>query len=87
MRSLTRNSFKHSIGTYYVTSRESPDQLWIEELSSSSSEVAMFKMRVHDGCDVMSFFSFGDAYEHFLCQWDSKVRLLCFARCTATIHL
>ena len=75
MARLTRASFKHSVDTYWITSLEAPDQLWSEELAGSSTEVVKFKSRSHDGCPVQCFSTFGDTYEHFLGQWDSRVSL------------
>ena len=49
MRSLTKVSFLHSINTYYLTSRQSADDLWTEELLPSNDAVQRFKARVHDG--------------------------------------
>ena len=70
--SLSRSAFKHSINTYWVTSKESPELLWSEELAPSSAEVEKFRMRDHDGCDVTSFFTFSDCFENFLDQYESK---------------
>ena len=72
-RLLLKTSFKHSVNTYWITSKEDPDSLWLEELPPSSVEVEKFKMRVHDGCDVKSFFTFADCFEHFLTQFEAKV--------------
>ena len=76
VRLLSKNVFKHSINTYWITSKEAPDSLWLEELAPSSTEVEKFRMRVHDGCEVASFFTFDDCFEHFLQQWEAKVRAL-----------
>ena len=73
---LSRVSFKASINTYWVTSRESPDALWVAELSSNEPEVEKFTARSNDGCPEQSFFTFADTFEDFLCKWDSKVHRL-----------
>lgn len=75
-RFLQKSSFKHSINTYWVTSLEASGSLWSEELAPSSVEVEKFRMRVHDGSGVMSFFTFGDCFEHFLQQWETSVSRL-----------
>ena len=74
-RLLMKNSFKYSINTYWVTSIEAPDALWSEELPASHEEVQRFRARVHDGDVGQSFFTFSDAFEHFLNQWEAKVHL------------
>ena len=73
-RALTKFSFKHSINTYWVTSAESPDALWSEELPASDETVQKFRARAHDGDVGNAFFTFADTYEHFLGQWEAKVR-------------
>jgi hypothetical protein len=73
--SLSRSAFKHSINTYWVTSKESPELMWSEELAPSSAEVEKFRMRDHDGCDVTSFFTFSDCFENFLDQYEAKVSM------------
>ena len=73
---LTASSLKHSINTYWITSREAEHCLWVEELAPSSVEVEKFRMREHDGCNVKSFFTFPDCFEHFVQQWEAKVRAL-----------
>ena len=42
MSRLVASSFKHSVDTYWLTSLESPNQLWTEELAASSAEVIKF---------------------------------------------
>ena len=79
MSRLIASSFKHSVDTYWLTSLESPNQLWTEELAASSAEVIKFNARSRDGCPVASFFTFGDTFEHFRGQWESKVSH-CLAR-------
>ena len=88
MRSLTKVSFLHSINTYYLTSRQSADDLWTEELLPSNDAVQRFKARVHDGFPQPQFLTFGDAHNHWIDCWEAKVRPL-FAvspRCPAPTH-
>ena len=72
-RLLLKHSFKYSINTYWVTSLEAPDALWSEELPPSHEAVQRFRARVHNGDVGTSFFTFSDAAEHFLNQWEAKV--------------
>ena len=72
-RLLMKNSFKYSINTYWVTSLEAPDALWSEELPLSHDAVQRFRARANDGDVGTSFFTFSDAAEHFLNQWEAKV--------------
>ena len=68
-RLLLKHSFKYSINTYWVTSLEA----WSEELPPSHEAVQRFRARVHNGDVGTSFFTFSDAAEHFLNQWEAKV--------------
>ena len=72
-RVLLKNSFKYSINTSWVTSLEAPDALWSEELPLSHDAVQRFRARANDGDVGTSFFTFSDAAEHFLNQWEAKV--------------
>ena len=74
MSALRTTSFKHSINTYWVTSREAPDQLWAEEWLSSDALVKKFKMRANEGHPMPAFLTFEDTFQHWAEQYEAKVR-------------
>ena len=73
MNSLTSSSFKHSINCYWVTSREAPDSLWLEEWSASETIVEKFNLRANEQHPHADFTTHQDTFQHFIRAWESKV--------------
>ena len=76
LNALNKSSFKHSINVYWVTSREAPDQLWLEELALSEAVVKKFNLRTNDGHPAAAFLTFEDSFQNFLDAWEGKVSVL-----------
>ena len=76
-RLLVKNSFNYSINMYWVQHRS---RHRCPVVGSTSAEprryhdaVQRFRARAHDGDVGQSFFTFSDAAEHFLNQWEAMV--------------
>ena len=72
LNSLRKTSFKHSVGTYWVTSRQAPSELWSEPLPSSHAAVHAFEVRSRDGHPHDFLLDFGDVFDNWINLWENK---------------
>lgn len=72
-KNLKANDFKYNRKTYWLTSRESPDVLWIEELMPSSDAVKAYiardKAYAITDCSLLDA---ADSFDSFLSRWAAK---------------
>ena len=72
MYALTAGSFKHSVGTYYVSSREAQDTLWSEPLEETHPAVLAFKSRAYEGHPHPHVLNFADCFDNWATAWSNK---------------
>ena len=70
---LKVSDFKYSRMAYWVTSREAPEVVWMEELKPSSDAVKAFFARdkgyaTSDAC----YLDAGDSFDSFVNRWEMK---------------
>jgi hypothetical protein len=72
-KNIKQNDFKFSRKAYWVTSREAPNVLWIEELLPSSEAVKAFVVRDKEYATTdAEFLDSGDSFDSFLRRWADK---------------
>jgi hypothetical protein len=72
---LRRNSFKFRRGIFWVTSRESPNKLWLKLFKESDDEVKAFLRREVDDHPAPWVKDYDEVVEQWLKQWERGVHL------------
>ena len=70
---LKDTDFKYNRNTYWLTSRETPDIVWIEQLGGQDEAVRSFVVRDKEDILVdMQYLDARDSFDSFLTRWRSK---------------
>jgi len=70
---LKDTDFKYNRNTYWLTSRETPDIVWIEQLGGQDEAVRSYVVRDKEDILVdMQYLDARDSFDSFLTRWRSK---------------
>ena len=69
---LKASDFRYSRKSFWITSRESPDVVWIEEFKPSDAVVKAYVVKDKDDLDSKHYLDASDSFDNFLQRFRNK---------------